>query len=82
MSPLSISDLTLQHYAPGIRAERILFLLFVEEPMPTIESSPDFVANAYQKIAANLLVVRKRLGRPLTYAEKVLLGHLDNAEKA
>jgi len=50
--------------------------------MPTIESSPDFVANAYQKIAANLLVVRKRLGRPLTYAEKVLLGHLDNAEKA
>ncbi len=50
--------------------------------MPSIESSPDFVAKAYQKIAANLQVVRKRLGRPLTYAEKVLLGHLDNPEKA
>ncbi len=50
--------------------------------MPSIESSPDFVANAYQKIAANLQVIRKRLGRPLTYAEKVLLGHLDNPEKA
>ncbi len=50
--------------------------------MAIIESTPDFVSAAYAKIAANLAVVRKRLGRPMTYAEKVLLGHLDNPEKA
>lgn len=50
--------------------------------MPTIESTPEFVANAYEKIARRLAVVRDRLGRPLTLTEKVLLGHLDNPEKA
>jgi len=50
--------------------------------MPGIETTPEFVANAYEKIARALTVVRKRLGRPLTFAEKVLLGHLDNPEKA
>ena len=50
--------------------------------MPVIESTPEFVANAYEKITKRLAVVRERLGRPLTFAEKVLLGHLDNPEKA
>jgi aconitate hydratase len=50
--------------------------------MPVIESTPEFVANAYDKITQRLAVVRKRLGRPLTFAEKVLLGHLDNPEQA
>jgi aconitate hydratase len=50
--------------------------------MRVIESTPEFVAQAYDKIAKNLEQVRKRLGRPLTYAEKALLGHLDNPAKA
>jgi aconitate hydratase len=50
--------------------------------MRVIESTPEFVAQAYDKIAKNLERVRERLGRPLTYAEKVLLGHLDNPGKA
>ncbi len=50
--------------------------------MPVIESTPEFVAKAYEKLEKNLEVVRKRLGRPLTYAEKVLLGHLDRPDKA
>ncbi len=50
--------------------------------MPTIESTPQFVAEAYAGVSKNIEIVRDRLKRPLTYAEKVLLGHLDNPELA
>jgi aconitate hydratase len=50
--------------------------------MSVIDSTPEFVSTAYNKISRNLEVVRRRLGRPLTLAEKVLLGHLDDAEAA
>ncbi len=46
--------------------------------MAAIETSPEFVEAIYQQIRRNLAVIRKRLGRPLSYAEKVLLGHLAN----
>ena len=46
--------------------------------MSAIATTPELVQNAYKKINANLEVVRERLGRPLTYAEKILLGHLDD----
>ena len=45
---------------------------------PLVDSTPAFVEEAYKKIDQRLEVVRGRLGRPLTYAEKVLLGHLDD----
>ncbi|MCE2464955.1 MAG: aconitate hydratase [Dehalococcoidia bacterium] len=44
----------------------------------SIESSPEFVANTYRTMVANLEVVRRRLGRPMTLTEKVLLSHLDD----
>jgi aconitate hydratase len=44
----------------------------------TIESTPAFVKDTYSKMAARLAVVRKRLGRPLTLAEKLLYSHLDD----
>ncbi|MCG8588393.1 MAG: aconitate hydratase [Proteobacteria bacterium] len=44
--------------------------------MPNIDTTPAFVEAAYGRIRENLAVVRERLGRPLTLAEKVLLGHL------
>lgn len=50
--------------------------------MPAVESTPELVASVYEKMAQRLQVVRRRLGRPLTYAEKVLLGHLDDPENA
>ena len=50
--------------------------------MSTIASSPEFVRNAYQKIEKNLEIVRRRLNRPLNLHEKILLGHLDDAENA
>jgi len=46
--------------------------------MPAIESSPEFVAATYAKMAERIAVVRKRLGRPLTLTEKILYGHLDD----
>ena len=46
--------------------------------MVTIESTPEMAASVYETMARNLAVVRKRLSRPLTLADKVLLGHLDN----
>lgn len=48
--------------------------------MHTIESTPEFVAEAYRKMEQNLAVVRRRLGRPLTLAEKVMFSHLDDPE--
>jgi aconitate hydratase len=50
--------------------------------MPTIESTPEFVAAAYASIEKKLGVVRQRLGRPLTLTEKILFGHLDDPAKA
>jgi aconitate hydratase len=41
-----------------------------------IETTPALVKNAYDKSRANLEVVRGRLGRPLTLAEKIVFGHL------
>jgi aconitate hydratase len=46
-----------------------------------IDSTPDVVAKAYDKTRRNLDIVRKRLHRPLTLAEKVLFGHLDDPAK-
>ncbi|MCH8224700.1 MAG: aconitate hydratase, partial [Chloroflexi bacterium] len=50
--------------------------------MNVIDSTPEFVASVYQKMERNLEVVRGRLNRPLTLAEKVVLGHLDDPETA
>jgi len=48
--------------------------------MSQIESTPAFVKAAYDKIALRLTAARKRLNRPLTFAEKVILGHVDEPE--
>jgi aconitate hydratase len=48
--------------------------------MTTIESTPDMAAAVYATMEKNLAIVRRRLGRPLTLADKVLLGHLDAPE--
>src|SRR6266852_4419011 len=48
--------------------------------MVTIESTPAMAAKVYETMERNLVVVRRRLGRALTLADKVLLGHLDDPE--
>jgi aconitate hydratase len=50
--------------------------------MAAIESTPEFVKAVYDRTRDRLKVARKRLGRPLTFAEKTLLGHLENVERA
>ncbi|MBK6767344.1 MAG: aconitate hydratase [bacterium] len=46
--------------------------------MIRVESTPEFVAQAYHKMSERIAVIRKRLGRPLTLAEKHIFGHLDD----
>ena len=46
--------------------------------MPTIETTPQLVAETYATTTSALETVRNRLSRPLTYAEKVLFGHLND----
>lgn len=46
--------------------------------MPVIESTPELVRGVYRRTRDNLEIVRARLKRPLTLAEKVLFGHLDD----
>jgi aconitate hydratase len=48
--------------------------------MVAIESTPDAAAKLYATMRQNLAVVRRRLKKPLTLADKVLLGHLDAPE--
>ena len=50
--------------------------------MPAVESTPERAARLYQSLELRLATVRRRLGRPLTLADKLLLGHLDDAESA
>ena len=45
-----------------------------------VESTPLMVANTYAAMRKNLDVIRKRVGRPLTLADKILLGHLVDPE--
>jgi aconitate hydratase len=46
-----------------------------------IESTAEMAAGVYRTMARNLEIVRRRLGRPLTLADKVLLGHLHDPER-
>jgi len=46
--------------------------------MPPIESTPEQVRRAYDTMRRNIDAARRRLGRPLTLAEKILFGHLDD----
>src|SRR5438552_15366857 len=48
--------------------------------MIAIESTPDVAAKLYATMRQNLAIVRPRLQKPLTLADKVLLGHLDAPE--
>lgn len=50
--------------------------------MAQIESTPAFVKAVYDRMAANLAVVRSRLNRPLSLAEKIVYGHLDQPATA
>src|SRR5690242_19751746 len=49
--------------------------------MVSIASTPTMAANVYATIDRNLPIVRRRLNRPLTLADKLLLGHLDDPEQ-
>ncbi len=46
-----------------------------------IDTTADMLKNVYSTTGRKLEIVRKRLNRPLTFAEKVLFGHLDDPEK-
>ncbi len=43
-----------------------------------IETTPAFVKAVYDKTRKNIAVVSKRLNKPLTLAEKIMYGHLDD----
>ena len=46
--------------------------------MVTIESTPKQVSSTYATMERNLEAVRRRLGRPMSMADKVLLSHLQD----
>jgi aconitate hydratase len=50
--------------------------------MATIDTTPEMVSAVYERTRQRLGAVRQRLGRPLTFVEKILFGHLDDAEGA
>src|SRR5210317_2605367 len=49
--------------------------------MTDLESTPRFVSKVYETMKQNLRIVRRKLDRPLTLADKILLSHLDNPEE-
>ena len=46
-------------------------------PGDTVNSTPQMVSRVYSTMASNLEVVRRRLNRPLSLAEKIVLTHLE-----
>ncbi len=48
--------------------------------MVASDSTPEFVTKVYETMQRNLEVVRRRVGRPMTLADKLLLSHLDDPE--
>ncbi len=48
--------------------------------MANIDTTEEMVRGVYKTLGEKLSVVRNRLNRPLTFAEKVLFGHLDDPE--
>lgn len=45
-----------------------------------IETTPEMVQEVYKKTGERLKTIRARLNRPLTLAEKILFGHLDDPQ--
>src|SRR5271170_4857202 len=48
--------------------------------MDILDTTPQMAARVYETMARNLDIVRRREQRPLTLADKLLLGHLDDPE--
>ena len=48
--------------------------------MIAIETTPQLVSRVYETLIRNVEIARERKGRPLTYSEKVFLGHLADPE--
>jgi aconitate hydratase len=46
--------------------------------MITIDSTPEFVTNVYERMDRTLAAVRRNVGKPMGLADKVLLSHLDD----
>ena len=44
----------------------------------TIDSTPEFASNVYERMDRTLAAVRNNVGRPMGLADKVLLSHLDD----
>jgi aconitate hydratase len=51
------------------------------QKMMEIASTPAMVSRLYEKMARNVAVLRRRLSKPLTLSDKILLGHLDDPQK-
>ncbi len=45
-----------------------------------IETTPELVQNTYKTTRQKLEIIKKRLNRPMTLAEKILYGHLDDPQ--
>jgi aconitate hydratase len=52
-----------------------------QEKMIDLSSTPEFVAGVYETMKTSLPGVRRRLGRPLTLTDNILLSHLDKPEE-
>jgi aconitate hydratase len=48
--------------------------------MSRIETTPELVSKVYAQTRKNLDVIKKRLGKPLTLAEKIVYGHLEDPQ--
>ncbi len=48
--------------------------------MAKIETTPELAQDVYKKTTQNMSVIRQRLNRPLTLAEKILYGHLEDPQ--
>ena len=48
--------------------------------MSADDTTPEMIGKLYETMRRNLDIARARVGRPLTLADKILMGHLDAPE--
>ncbi|MFI5202487.1 MAG: aconitase family protein [Candidatus Kapaibacterium sp.] len=76
MAQPSTNDLPVLHQAFQVEPEAIPMEEIRSNPRAMfVETTRDLAASVYKRLEQNLPVIRKKLGRPMTLAEKIVYGH-------
>jgi aconitate hydratase len=75
-------NLPIAHHPFAIRPDAVPLSEIRSNPRAmSVETTREFVEGIYRRVEERLKIIRERLRRPLTLAEKILYGHLDDPSR-